>query len=231
MQNRDDDESRRSFASPPCFMHELDPDYLGLPRPADAQQAVDVRRWRIAERRRLIAGRMAMGSARRRDCSERIAAALERAIGEVRGLTVGVYWPIRGEPDLRGFMRRVAERGGRCALPVVAEQSRPLVFRTWAVGEPLERGVWNIPVPAGGKAVVPDVVVAPVVGFDRACYRLGNGGGYFDRTLAVLRPRPRVFGVGYAQAALPTIYPQPHDIPMDLIVTEAGVVTPCTSAT
>ena len=89
-----------------------------------------------------------------------------------------------------------------------------------------ERGVWNIPVPrANAKIVLPDVVIAPLVGFDPSCYRLGYGGGFFDRTLAVLHTAPRVFGVGYSQAALATIYPQPHDIPMDVVVTEDQVIS------
>jgi 5-formyltetrahydrofolate cyclo-ligase len=82
--------------------------------------------------------------------------------------------------------------------------------------------VWNIPVPAEGEGIVPDVVIAPIVGFDRACYRLGYGGGFFDRTLAALPVRPRVFGVGYAYAEMETILPQSHDIAMDAIVTERG---------
>ena len=152
--------------------------------------------------------------------------ALGAAIGDVAGMTIGVYWPFRGEPDLGRLIDSVIRRGGICALPVVIARGTPLEFRVWAPGAPLERGIWNIPVPATGGTVAPDVVVAPVVGFDRACFRLGYGGGYFDRTLAAMPKKPRAFGVGYAQAAIPTIYPQPHDIPMDAVVTESGVVTP-----
>jgi 5,10-methenyltetrahydrofolate synthetase len=109
---------------------------------------------------------------------------------------------------------------------VVVEKGQPLVFRVWAPGDPLERGVWNIPVPAAGPAITPDVVIAPVVGFDPDCYRLGYGGGYFDRTLAALPSRPMVIGVGHSTARLATIHPQPHDIPMQAIVTELGIVEP-----
>jgi 5,10-methenyltetrahydrofolate synthetase len=84
-------------------------------------------------------------------------------------------------------------------------------------------GIWNIPTPAESAIVVPDVVLAPVLGFDEACYRLGNGGGYFDRTLAVLQPRPLAIGIGYERLRIRTIYPQPHDVAMDVIVTEQGV--------
>lgn len=142
-------------------------------------------------------------------------------------MTVSAYRPFRGEPDLRALLERVVAHGGRTALPVVIARAQPLIFRAWSKGEPLERGVWNIPVPAAEAAIVaPDIVIAPVVGFDAACYRLGYGGGFFDRTLAAAVKRPRVFGVGYKQAAIPTIYPQPHDIPMDVVVMEDGVIAP-----
>lgn len=86
--------------------------------------------------------------------------------------------------------------------------------------------MWNIPVPhADAEIVLPDVVIAPLVGFDPNCYRLGYGGGFFDRTLAAMQTMPRVFGVGYSQAALATIYPQPRDIPMDVVVTEDKVLS------
>lgn len=79
--------------------------------------------------------------------------------------------------------------------------------------------------PADAEAVVPDAMIVPVVGFDSACHRLGYGGGFFDRTLAALPRRPRVIGVGYGQAVIATIHPQPHDIPMDVVVTEQGALT------
>lgn len=205
------------YASPPCFMHELQPSYL--PAPTDAW--TDVSRWRQAERKRLIDERLALAPDERAARSERIAAGLDRTITRVAGRIVSVYWPFRGEPDLRNWSIRVIERGGRIALPVVIRKGWPLEFRIWAPGDPLERGVWNILVPSGGPAVVPDIVVAPVVGFDGANYRLGYGGGFFDRTLATLTKRPFVVGVGHAGAKLSTIYPQPHDIPMSAIVTDA----------
>jgi 5-formyltetrahydrofolate cyclo-ligase len=81
--------------------------------------------------------------------------------------------------------------------------------------------VWNIPVPKKRDAVIPDAVLAPLVGFDRQCYRLGYGGGYFDRTLASLSPRPLAIGVGFELSQIETIYPQSFDVPMDVVVTEA----------
>ncbi len=82
----------------------------------------------------------------------------------------------------------------------------------------------GILIPTGGEEQRPDIVIAPVVGYDRGCYRLGVGGGYFDRTLAALSPKPLAIGIGYSQQQIRTIKPQPHDIPMDAIVTEDGVI-------
>ncbi|WP_424811605.1 5-formyltetrahydrofolate cyclo-ligase [Roseococcus sp. YIM B11640] len=205
------------YASPACYLHELDPAYAPEP---DAQQRRDVARWRKAERERLIAARLAIPAGARAAGTERIAAALEAALGDLSGRIISLYWPFRGEPDFRPWMKRLAARGVRTALPVVAERAKPLIFKLWSPGDPLTPGIWNIPVPANGAEVVPHIVLAPVVGFDPAGYRLGYGGGYFDRTLAALAPRPTAIGVGWSAAAIPTIFPQPHDIPMDLILTD-----------
>jgi 5-formyltetrahydrofolate cyclo-ligase len=221
-----DDDRPPSFASPPCYMHEVDPAYMGLADPTDPLQRADVMRWRKAERQRRIAERLEIDSATRRRNSERIVHRLLEEIGEVRSLVVSVYWPFLGEPDLRTLIEHVTAQGGRCALPVVVERGQPLIFRSWAPGEKLERGVWNIPVPSCREEIVPDLVIAPVIAFDPLCYRLGYGGGFYDRTLAALPRKPRVLGVGFAQAAIPTIYPQPHDIPMDLVVTEVAGISP-----
>lgn len=208
----------REYASPPCFVHELVPRYGTEPAVQDAWP--DVCRWRKAERKRLIDERLAVDAEERGARSLRIASALDLAVGRVSGRIVSGYWPFRGEPDLRNWAIKVIERGGRIALPVVVKKGWPLEFRIWGPGDPLERGVWNILVPSHGPAVQPDVVIAPVVGFDQANYRLGYGGGFFDRTLAAMSTRPYVVGVGYAGSRIQTIYPQPHDIPMDVIVTD-----------
>lgn len=192
----------------------------------DGTRYAEVMRWRKAERQRLIGERLAVAPEQRLRWTEQLAAHLDTAAGELSGLTVSAYWPFRGEPDLRPWMRRVSDRGGQCALPVVVEKHTPLIFRNWTHGDPLERGVWNIPIPAGGGEANPDIVIAPIVGFDLACFRLGYGGGFFDRTLAAMKVRPKIIGAGYWQAAIATIHPQPHDIAMDMIVTEQGIFRP-----
>ncbi|RWK40651.1 5-formyltetrahydrofolate cyclo-ligase [Mesorhizobium sp.] len=204
------------YSSPPCFMHELDPEFR-----APLADWSDVKRWRKAERERLIAARLAVPAAVRTAMSQRIGESLDAVIGDFAGRMVSLYWPFRGEPDLRAWMASVNERGGRTALPVVVEKARPLIFRAYAPGDRLDKGVWNIPIPAGGDPVLPDIVISPVVGIDPRQYRLGYGGGFFDRTLAAMPFKPLVIGVGYELQRIATIYPQPHDIPMDRVVTEA----------
>ena len=224
MAGPDDEAGSGQYVSPPCFMHELQPGFR--PADGDGQVRSDVMRWRKAERQRLIASRLEIPAADRAEMAERIAAHLDAVIGEPEGRIASLYWPFRGEPDLRAWAGRFIERacsaGGRIALPVVVEKAHPLDFRVWRPGDRLARGVWNIPYPEDGASVVPDIAIAPLVGWDPSLYRLGYGGGYFDRTLASLRPKPLAIGVGYAFSKLPTIYPLGHDIPMQAIVTEEG---------
>ena len=178
-----------------------------------------VKRWRRTERERLIALRQAVPADERRRLGAVIGMELRAVIATVPGI-LGVYWPFRAEFDPRPLIEWAVGSGRMVALPVVIDKKGPLEYRAWRPGETLVDGVWNIPIPEKREIVVPALVLAPLVGFDRACYRLGYGGGYFDRTLAVLRPRPRVIGVGYERLKIRTIYPQPHDIPLERIITE-----------
>jgi 5-formyltetrahydrofolate cyclo-ligase len=223
MGSHDADEEEPGFASPACLLQELGPDQGGLTGTSPAEQRSNILRWRKAERERLITMRLAIPADKRAEDSAGIAANLDRLLPSLEGKIVSLYWPLRGEPDLRGWLASILQRGAICALPVVAQKNAPLVFHRWRPGEKLVRGFWNIPVPEKEEAVTPDIALAPVVGFDERGYRLGYGGGYFDRTLAVLPPTRRVIGVGYSAFAIATIYPLPHDIPMDAIVTEGGI--------
>ena len=220
MTGEEDDDEPRGYASPPCFMPEVGPACFGpAPRLAPAH---GVAAWRKAQRERLIAARLALPASWRAESAERIARALDTLIGDPAGRIVSAYWPFRGEPDLRPWLETLPARGALPALPVVLASRTPLVFRSWRQGERLARGVWNIPFPADGEVVVPDIVIAPLVGFDPGFYRLGYGGGFFDRTLAQLPVTAVAIGVGYDQAGMASILPQSHDIPMHHIVTETG---------
>jgi len=138
---------------------------------------------------------------------------------------VGCYWPFRREPDCMPFIRSIFEAGGQVALPVVAGRGQPLLFRVWDETTKMQSGPWNILEPAEGAPVVPSALVVPLVGFDGEGFRLGYGAGYYDATLAALMPRPFTVGVGFEFSLLETIFPQPHDAPLDVIVTEARVRT------
>jgi 5-formyltetrahydrofolate cyclo-ligase len=180
-----------------------------------------VKRWRRIERERLLALRQAVPADERRRLGALIEAGLRAVVAEHSGI-LGVYWPFRAEFDPRPLIDWVVASGRTVALPVVIDKKGPLEYRAWRPGETLVDGVWNIPVPEKRDIVAPAIVLAPLVGFDRACYRLGYGGGYFDRTLASLSPRPLAIGVGFDFQLLETIHPQSFDVKMGAIVTETG---------
>lgn len=208
------------LASSPCFAAEVDPAC------ADLLQAQDVARWRKAERVRLLAERAALSVDYRHAASEQVSLHLNRLViarfGSVKGLTISAWWPIKAELNLRHWLTDLVVRGAQVALPVVLTPAAPLVFRLWTPECKMVQGFWKIPIPADGPEVVPDVALAPVVGWDAAGYRLGYGGGYFDRTLAALHPLAYAIGVGLDAARVDTIFPQPYDIRMDAIATETG---------
>jgi len=224
-----DDTTSRGYASPPCLAREIDPAYFD-PLGVDPQQAQDVARWRKGERARLLAERAALSVDHRKAAAVAIAAHLDRLLAQrlksLDGMTISAWWPIKAEIDLRFWLAGLAARGARAALPLVATKAAPLIFRIWTPETRMERGFWNIPVPAEGPDIVPDITLSPVVGWDSAGYRLGYGGGYFDRTLAALAPRPLAIGIGLDGARIATICPQPHDIPMQAVVTETGITDP-----
>jgi 5,10-methenyltetrahydrofolate synthetase len=224
-----DDDSPRGYASPPCLAHEIDPTYFD-PLAVDPAQARDVARWRKAERARLLAERATLSVSARQDAAERITPRLDDLIrarfGRIEGLTISGWWPIKAELNLRHWLADLVGQGATVALPVVLTPAAPLVFRPWTPDCHMVQGFWKIPIPAEGPEVIPDVTLAPLVGWDAAGFRLGYGGGYFDRTLAALAPRPYAIGVGLQAARVQTIFPQPHDIAMDAIVTEAGLRHP-----
>jgi 5-formyltetrahydrofolate cyclo-ligase len=184
-------------------------------------QGEELKAWRRSERQRLLALRTAAPPVERRLWGDEIEAKLRAQLLERPVMTLGVYWPFQAEFDARALIDWVIAQGFAVALPAVVDKKGPLEYRAWRPGEALTDGVWNIPIPQVRHVVVPQAVLAPLVGFDRRCYRLGYGGGYFDRTLAALSPRPLAIGVGFEMSQIETIFPQSFDIPMDVIVTEA----------
>lgn len=183
----------------------------------------DLKAWRQARRDMLLERRKALSRSERAACEAAVARLLAEQAPELAQASVGFYWPFRGELDLRCLAKSLHLSGARLSLPVVVEKAQPLEFWHWHPGAKLVSGVWRIPVPAERVVEHPTVLIVPLLGFDEEGYRLGYGGGYYDRTLAAMQPRPSTIGVGYELARLPTIYPQPHDIRMDAIVTEAGM--------
>ncbi len=215
------------FASPPCYAGEIAPDYFD-PLAVDPEQARDVARWRKAERTRLRAERMELSVSSRKAAGEALTGHLRQVLRNqfdgARGTVLSAYWPIKGEPDLRPLMGELHAAGVAIALPLVETRFAPLSFRRWTPETRMVRGDWNIPVPPSDSPLVtPAIALAPLVGWTQDGFRLGYGGGYFDRTLAALKPKPIVIGIGFEAGRLNTIYPQPHDIRLDMILTEAGV--------
>ena len=144
-------------------------------------------------------------------------------------MRVGFCWPIQNEPDLRPLLaewRAAARPGFAALLPVVVAPATPLAFRAWDERTPLVEDRYGIPYPAEGPFERPEALLIPVNAFDAEGYRLGYGGGFFDRTLAGLEPRPLAIGVGFELARVESIVPGAHDIALDAVVTEAGIFRP-----
>lgn len=191
--------------------------------PATAVDNGDWKAWRRAERRKRIAARKELSDADRRQRNKAIDAWLEAGFEPLGGHRIGFCWPFAAEPDPRFAIWRWRQQGSRVALPVVVAPRTPLEFREWWPGASMANGVYDIPYPVDTPQLELDTVLVPVNGFDRGGYRLGYGGGYFDRTLASMPRCPLCIGLGYETARMDTIDPKPHDIPFDFIVTEAGI--------
>jgi 5-formyltetrahydrofolate cyclo-ligase len=180
--------------------------------------------WRRALRREMAMRRAALSDAEHAARSARI---VGHALAVLARPQVAAFcWPIKHEPDLRALLAIWRESGGRAALPVVVAENTPLRFREWTPDSRLEDDRYGIPTPAAGDWLNPDLILLPLNGFDGAGYRLGYGGGYFDRTLAALTHRPLAVGVGFELNRVDSIRPQAHDQRLDWIITEEGAFTP-----
>jgi 5-formyltetrahydrofolate cyclo-ligase len=154
-----------------------------------------------------------------------VARATERllaAIGPARGRVISGYLPIRTEIDPRPAMKALHAAGARICVPVIDGKGRPLKFREWTPTAPLVAGPFGARVPEGGAWLEPEILITPLIAFTRACYRLGYGGGFYDRTLAMLVDRRPTLALGFAFAAqeVAELPLEPTDIQLDGVVTE-----------
>ena len=144
---------------------------------------------------------------------------------------IGAYWPIKGEFDPLPALYRWQEDGvlnqagkRRIGLPVTNKQHKTLTFQAWFPGCEMEDDAYGIPKPKNTDLLVPTLLLVPCIGYGPGGYRLGYGGGFYDRTLAVLQPKPFTVGLGFSEGFVPDFEAQSHDIPLDTILTEQGVM-------
>lgn len=183
----------------------------------------DIKAWKADLRKELLAKRQAVSEADRQRWNAAITRHVVDGFPQLATLTIGIYWPYKGEFDPRHVVRHFRARGAISALPEVVQKAAPLQFRNWWPGVSMVRGVYDIPVPHGTELVVPEALIMPPVGFDANGFRLGYGGGFYDRTLASIAPRPLSIGVAYEISRVESIRPQAFDMAMDYVVTERGI--------
>ncbi|MBX9772787.1 MAG: 5-formyltetrahydrofolate cyclo-ligase [Xanthobacteraceae bacterium] len=173
-------------------------------------------------RRELAARRDALPAAERQRAAQAIAGR-PFPVAVAPGAVVSGFMPLKSEINPLPLMRRLAEAGAKLALPVVAGKGKPLIMRGWAFGTPLASGVWGIKEPtADAPALDPDILIVPLLAFDRRGHRLGYGAGYYDMTVTGLRERKPIVAVGIAYAAqeVETVPITPRDARLDLVLTE-----------
>jgi len=177
-------------------------------------------------RREAIARRDALAAAERRQAAD-IIAGRDFPVPVPPGAIVSGFMPLRSEVNPLPLMRKLAAAGAQLALPVVAGRGQPLIMRAWSIGAPLAAGVWGIrQPPADAPAVDPDILLVPLLAFDRRGHRLGYGAGYYDMTLTALRARKPVIaiGIGFAAQEIATVPTTPRDARLDLMLTEREVI-------
>jgi 5-formyltetrahydrofolate cyclo-ligase len=189
-----------------------------IPRGGDAVAALPASEKAVL-RSALLAARRAIDPAMRRAWDEAICAGVLRWWRAAGMPATGVYWPLRGEPELHAAYAALAQEGAALALPVVLQADAPLAFAAWSPGEAMVKDAMGVAVPAALRLLErPPALLVPCLGFNAAGYRLGYGGGYYDRTLAAV-PRPFTVGIAYSCMAA-QFASAPHDVALDLILTE-----------
>ena len=170
-----------------------------------------------------IAAREALTAAQHAGLSQRVERCLSDWFAPRPPGRLGFCWPIRAEFDARPLVVRLLAAGWRAGLPMVVAADAAMLFREWTPGVAMAVDRHGIAYPSRGAPLLPDVLLLPVNAFDARGYRIGYGGGYFDRTLAAAVPRPLAVGVGFELARVADIRPEAHDIPLDAVATEAGM--------
>ena len=142
--------------------------------------------------------------------------------------TIGAYWPIKGEFDALPALYRWSEADDRrrIGLPVIDRDTKQLRFHVWYPGCPMEEDAYGIPKPKDTPVFQPTLLLVPCVGYGPRGVRLGYGGGFYDRTLATLSPRPTTCGLAFSNGFVPWLVPEPHDVPLDAMLTDEGVAWP-----
>jgi 5-formyltetrahydrofolate cyclo-ligase len=177
-------------------------------------------------RREAIARRDALPAAERQQAAEAIAR-WSLPIAVAPGAVVSGFMPLNSEIDPLPLLARLAEAGAKLALPVVVAKGAPLIMRAWQFGAPLTVGAWGIREPLADALLVdPDIVIVPLLAFDRRGHRLGYGAGYYDLTLTALRAKKTIvaIGIGYAAQEVAEVPITPHDARLDLVLTERDVI-------
>ncbi len=180
-------------------------------------------------RRNALAARAMMAHATGPVAARRLTVRVMELLERLPGRIVAGYMPVRHEIDVRPLMDKIAESGRTLVLPVVKERDAPLVFREWAPGEPLEDGAFGVPIPLPDRPErLPEILLVPLAAFDREGFRLGYGGGYYDRTLAALRAGGDVtaIGVAYSGQEMDRVPREETDQPLDWIVTDRQTIGP-----
>jgi 5-formyltetrahydrofolate cyclo-ligase len=175
----------------------------------------------------MLAWRGALSDDERRAAADGLLATFQRELPFETPAVVSGFWPIKDEIDIRPLMIELHNVGCQLALPVVQGRGKPLLFRAWRPGDPLEQGVFGTLQPWPARATLePDALIVPMLACDEEGWRLGYGGGFYDRTLSTLQPKPYTVGLGFTNGFLEDFEPEPHDVPLDAILNDNGVVWP-----
>lgn len=178
--------------------------------------------WKKAQRQQLLEQRAALPAAEREQMGGVVIQSVLTELSQVQPTELSLYWPIKSEIDCRPITNALLQAGWLLSVPIIDSATKRLIFARWTPDCEMEVGTWNIPIPRHIEHVEPEVMLIPLVGFDTSGYRLGYGGGYYDRTLEGKSESKIKIGIGYAFSELASIHPHQFDIKMDMIITDAG---------